>query len=102
MWYHEADGYVTLEIVARPNGGQNAVAGLHDGALKIRLKAPAVEGAANKELIKFLSKRLKVPKSEIVFVSGETSRRKRLRLPATERAMATIKEWHHAYTGGGG
>ena len=85
MWYDEHDEYIDLFITARPASSKNEFAGIYDGALKVKVKAPAVEGAANKELIKFLSKQFKVPKSEIVFVSGETSKRKRIRLRKTER-----------------
>ncbi len=85
MWYDEHDEYIDLFITARPASSKNEFAGIYDDALKVKVKAPAVEGAANKELIKFLSKQFKVPKSEIVFVSGETSKRKRIRLRKTER-----------------
>jgi len=44
--------------------------------LKINIKAAAVEGAANKELIKFLSKEFKIAKSDIVFKSGESSKKR--------------------------
>ncbi|NPA29482.1 MAG: YggU family protein [Epsilonproteobacteria bacterium] len=92
MWYDLGEDWVELRITARPGSSKNAVAGIHDDALKIHIKAPAVEGAANKELVKFLSKQFKVPKSAIVFVSGETAKRKRLRLPRTERLEQLIEE----------
>ncbi len=85
MWYDEHDDYIDLFITARPASSKNEFAGIYDDALKVKVKAPAVEGAANKELIKFLSKQFKIPKSEIRFVSGETSKRKRVRLPRSER-----------------
>ncbi len=54
------------------------VAGRHGDAIKIRVKAPPVDGAANEELIRFLAKRLGVPRSSIRLVSGASSRHKRI------------------------
>lgn len=92
MWYDESEDYVDLYINARPASGRNEIVGIYGDTLKIRIKAPAVEGAANKELVKFLSKTFKIPKSEIVFVSGETSKRKRIRLPRSEKLIRFIEE----------
>jgi len=77
-------------ISARPNSSRNAFAGIYDDTLKILIKAPAVEGAANRELIKFLSKSFKIPKSEIRLISGETGKRKRIRLPINEKVEEFI------------
>ena len=85
MWYEKRDDHVTLAIKAQPNASRNKIVGIYDDVLKISIKAPAVEGAANKELVKFLSKEFKVAKSEITFVSGQTSKRKLVRLPLNER-----------------
>ncbi len=90
MWYDRKDGYVDLLVSARPNSGKNGFAGIYDDSLKIQIKAPAVEGAANRELVKFLSKSFKIPKSEIRIISGETGKRKRIRLPLNERVEEFI------------
>ncbi|BBG66583.1 hypothetical protein NNO_1880 [Hydrogenimonas sp.] len=93
MWYDiRKEGYVDLFVTARPSSGKNAFAGIYDDTLKIYIKAPAVEGAANRELVKFLSKSFKIPKSEIVLLSGETGKRKRLRLPINEKVEEFINE----------
>ena len=55
-------------------------AGIHGDALKIKLTAPPVEGAANKMCIKYLSKCLGIAKSSLTIVSGHTSRTKMVRL----------------------
>ena len=55
---------------------RDKILGPHGDALKIAITAPPVEGKANAHLIKFLSKRLKVPKSAITIASGELSRDK--------------------------
>ncbi len=92
MWYDLGEDRVELWVTVRPASSKDSVAGVYDGALKIHIKAPAVEGAANKALVKFLSKRLKVAKSDILFVSGQTSKRKRLRLPKSDNVLAWIEE----------
>ena len=68
----------TLHVYCQPGAKQTQVCGRHDGRIKIQLKAPPVEGAANKALIAFLAKQLKVPKAAIRIESGELSRLKRV------------------------
>ncbi len=86
MFYSQDDGSVILNIKAQPGASKNEFCGLYgDDAIKVRIRAAAVEGAANKELIKFISKSFKVPKSSIEFISGETSKIKRIKFPLTER-----------------
>lgn len=53
---------------------------MRDGALLIRLAAAPVDGAANAELIDLIARALHVPKRDITIVSGERSRKKRLRI----------------------
>jgi hypothetical protein len=64
------------------------VAGRHGDALKIRLAAPPVDGAANDELIRFLAERLSVPRSAVTIAAGHTSRRKTVRIAGIETAAA--------------
>jgi uncharacterized protein len=52
------------------------VVGQHGDAIKVRIAAPPVEGAANRELVLFLAKHLKVRRSSIRIVGGENARRK--------------------------
>ncbi len=92
MWFEKEDGSVLFSIRAVPNSSKNSFEGIYDNALKVKIKAPAVEGAANKELVKFFSKTFKVPKSSVVFVGGETSKQKRLRVPYNERIEKFIEE----------
>jgi uncharacterized protein len=71
---------VDIHIYVAPRSSSNKVVGLHNGALKVALTAPPVDGAANKALVEFLAKTLGVPKSGVTIVSGETSRNKTLRV----------------------
>jgi uncharacterized protein len=60
--------------------------GQHGDAIKIRLKAAPVDGAANTELIAYVAKRLRVPKGDIRLAAGATSKRKRI----------VVEGWHAA------
>jgi uncharacterized protein (TIGR00251 family) len=62
---------------------------MHDGALKVRIAAPPVDGAANAELVKVLAKALKVSRSSVHILSGGTSKNKRVRI--TGAAAAEIQ-----------
>ena len=68
---------VAIPIRVTPRASRNEIVEiLSDQTVKIRLKAPPVEGKANQELIKFLSKILGVPKSNLEIVAGATGRDK--------------------------
>jgi uncharacterized protein (TIGR00251 family) len=92
MFYTVENNSVTLRIKAQPGASRNEFCEIYgDEAVKIRIKAPAVEGAANKELVKFLSKSFKTPKSTIVFKSGQNSKVKIVTFPLTEQFQAWIE-----------
>jgi uncharacterized protein (TIGR00251 family) len=67
-----------LDIYVQPKASRNQALGIFNNAFKVKIKAPPVDGAANKECIKFLSKSLKIPKTSISIISGETGRNKKL------------------------
>jgi len=67
---------VTFGVSVVPRASRNKIAGIHDGAVRIRLTAPPVEGAANEALVAFLSSVLRVAKRDIELVSGQTARYK--------------------------
>ena len=67
-----------FNLYVQPRSSRNQVVGFHGNALKVKIKAPPVEGAANKMCIAVLAKALNVPKSAIELVSGQTARIKRL------------------------
>jgi uncharacterized protein (TIGR00251 family) len=68
----------TLKLHCQPGARQTQWVGWHDGRPKLQLKAPPVDGAANKLLIEFVAQWLKVPKSRVQLVAGQQSRIKRL------------------------
>ena len=76
-----ADGTgVTLALVVRPRAGKTAVVGPHGDALKVRVAAPPVEGAANEALVEFLASALGVARSHVAVRTGASSRRKLVRV----------------------
>jgi uncharacterized protein (TIGR00251 family) len=76
----EQDGAVTFEVRVAPRSSRNRVVGVHEGALKVALTAPPVDGAANDALRKLLAKALGVAKSEVEIVRGDRARIKVLRV----------------------
>lgn len=67
-----------VDIVVQPRASKATIVGQHQEALKIKLTAPPVGGAANKQCIEVLAKALSRPKSTIEIISGQTNRRKQL------------------------
>lgn len=66
-----------LKVKVTPRGSRNEIIGeLPDGTLRVKLTAPPVDGAANDELLKFLSKEWNIPGPKIQIKSGYTSRLK--------------------------
>lgn len=67
---------VTFTVHVVPRASRNEIAGVEGEALRVRLTAPPVEGAANAALITFLAEVLGVPRRDVRLVSGQTARRK--------------------------
>jgi uncharacterized protein len=75
-----------LRIRAQPGAKTTEVSGLHGELLKIRVRARAIEGAANSALLEFLAGELQVPPARCELVSGEKHREKRILVHAAPRA----------------
>ena len=73
------DGII-VSIRVQPRGSKDEIAGVHDGALKVRLRSPALEDRANEALCDFLAQLLKTPKSAVRILSGHRSRNKRVEI----------------------
>jgi len=72
----------TLKVRVIPRAKRNEIAGWREGALVVRLTAPPVEGAANRLLLRFVSRQLGVRPADVAITSGEKSREKVLRIGA--------------------
>ena len=82
------DGGVLLQLSVMPNAKRTAVDGLHDGALRVRLAAPPIDGRANEALVAWLAKSLGVPRRDVDVLRGESSRRKQVSLTLGYDAVA--------------
>jgi len=90
--YEIKNGEIYIYVKVQPKSSKNRIAGLYSDMLKINVKAPAVEGAANKELIKFISKEFNVSKSEVK-IKGEKSKRKVLILPFKDDIINKLSQY---------
>lgn len=80
-----ADG-CTIAVRVHPGAKLNAIGGMHAGALKVSITAPATDGRANDALIAFLAERLDVPRARVSLLAGATSRSKTLRIEGKSAA----------------
>ncbi len=80
MHFLEENGAVTFPVRVVPRSSKNEIVGEHDGALKVKIASPPVDGAANEELTRLLSKTFGVAKSSVEIVAGHTSKTKRIRI----------------------
>ena len=80
LQYQERSGAITFTVRVVPRASRSGVAGEHDGALRVRVAAPPVEGAANEELVRFLALSLGVTPRAVEIIGGHTSKLKRVRV----------------------
>ena len=77
---HDTPGGATFAVKLHPRAKKNAITGEVGDALKLSLTAPPVDGKANAACIEFFANLLKVPRSSVTIASGQTSRRKVIRV----------------------
>ena len=85
----EANG-VVLTVHLQPNASRTECAGFHGEALKVRIAAPPVDGAANAALVRFLADRMSLSSRDVTILSGTSSRSKRVLL--RRATLATVKD----------
>ena len=83
-WWRVVDGGVEVSVRAVPGAKKSAVAGEINDCVRIRLAAPAVEGKANDELLRFIAQWFGVRVSAVTLVSGEKARVKRVRVAGAQ------------------
>lgn len=84
-------GGVRLHLYVQPNGKKSEILGVHDGALKIRVQAPPVEGQANEAVTAFIAQVLGVPRKKVSLIRGAQSRQKTVEIDGI-----TLEEMHIA------
>ena len=85
--FASGDG-VLLQLSVMPNARRTEIDGLHDGALRVRLAAPPIDGRANDALIAWLAKSLGIPKRDVDVLRGESSRRKQVAIAVSHDVAA--------------
>jgi len=81
----EREGAVSFLVRVQPRASKEEIAGEMEGALKVRLQAPAFEDRANDALIEFLAQLLKTSRAAVRILSGERSRTKRIEIRGVTR-----------------
>ncbi len=92
----ERDGALIFAVRVQPRASKDEIAGEMGGALKVRLRAPAVEDRANEALIEFLAELLKTSRSAVSILSGERSRVKRIEIRGVTRQQVLNLLAHEA------
>ena len=90
------DRGVILAVRVQPRASKTEIAGVMDGALKVRLQAPALEDRANEALCEFLAHLLKTPKSAVRILSGHRSRSKRVEIRGMTQQQVLALVTHDA------
>ena len=89
--YSEKNGSLTFTVRVVPRASRSAIVGEHDGALRVRVAAPPVDGAANAELIHTLAKAFNVPRSAVEITAGHSSKLKHVSvIGASPDALAAV------------
>ena len=89
----ERDGCLTFKVQVVPRASRSEIAGEHNGALRVRIAAPPVDGAANEELVRLLARAFGVKRNAVEIVGGRASRTKQIRIAglansALQKALA--------------
>jgi hypothetical protein len=85
----EKDGTLTFSVRVIPRSSRSEIVGEFDGALKVKLNSPPVDGAANAELIKLLAKEFGVSKNQVEIVSGHASKSKQVKISGANADVLT-------------
>jgi uncharacterized protein (TIGR00251 family) len=83
----ERDDAIIFTVRVTARASRSGVVGEHDGALRVRVAASPVEGAANEELVRTLARALNVPSRAVEITSGHASKVKQVRVTGAERRV---------------
>ena len=91
-WFRRDGTDLILQVQVQPRAKLDAITGVKGDRLKIRLKAPPVEGRANEHLVTYLTKLFDVPRRHVVLERGEASKRKQLRIHSPQKLPENL-DW---------
>ena len=75
-WYKQNKNNLTINIYVVPRSSRSEIVGIYNNYLKIKLKSPPVDNAANEELVRVLADTLKIPKKNIEILRGKNQKKK--------------------------
>ena len=84
--FAEKNGSIVFRVRVVPRASRSEIVGEHEGALRVRIAAPPVEGAANEELVRLLAGTLGAPRRNISITAGQSSRLKTVRVAGIQAA----------------
>jgi uncharacterized protein (TIGR00251 family) len=94
--YSEKNGRLIFKVRVVPRASRSELMGEHDGALRVRLAAPPVAGAANEELLRLLARTFNVARAAVEISAGQTSKLKQVSVngvaPETLLLLSRVKE----------
>lgn len=82
----EREGAVRFSVRVQPRSSRTGVEGVHGDALKVRVNAPPVDGAANEAVVEVLAEALGVPRRAVRIVAGDSSRTKVVEVAGVDAA----------------
>lgn len=91
VWLRESKKGLTFDIQVIPHASRAEIAGVQEGAFKVKVTAPPVEGAANEACIKLLARELGLKKSQMEISSGAKSRKKTVMIKDISKAELETK-----------
>lgn len=74
----EIPGGVQVSLHVLPNAPKSQIVGMHNGCLKVKIKAPPVDGKANQAIIEFFSELFGISKSSVEILKGDKSKTKKV------------------------
>ncbi|MBN2690172.1 MAG: YggU family protein [Gammaproteobacteria bacterium] len=91
--FYTIDGdKIILQVHLQPGAKKSEIVGIHGEYLKIRVKAPAVEGKANDALLKFLAQEFEVVRKDVVLTKGKQSRYKQVTIHNITELPKVLKD----------
>jgi len=90
-WLRVGNDFVTIEVVVRPSSPRREVLRTDARGIVIAIASPPERGKANDELIRLIAKLAQVPRSAVAILSGETSRRKVVKITTNEPTALAAK-----------
>lgn len=82
--YIESSNGIVFKVQVVPRASRSEIVGAHNGALRVRIARPPVDGAANEELVRLLARSLRVPRSAVEITAGHSAKLKTVRVAGLE------------------